>query len=161
MKLTNKQLKKIIKEEIHTVLKEVYYRPPEFDVSDPKQYPEYEDKLGELYKNNPNQARELAGALDEPIDVSSPEWGEFPDTHRIGQDPMSIPRVEDIRNSIMEYIQFLHDGDISPNSFENFTNEDSLKSFGYAYGKEKEDLVRKGIRNIEIRDFFKIKGKLK
>ena len=154
MKLTNKQLKQIIKEELQTVLKEVYYRPPEFDTNTPKQHPEYEEKLGELYKSDPNQARELAGALDEPIDVSSPEWGEFSDTHRTRQDPMSIPGMQELKNASMEYMQFLQGNNTPPNSYEDFTNENSLRSFGYEYGKEKEDLVRSGIRNAMVKDIF-------
>tara|TARA_B100000214_G_scaffold147678_1_gene105619 strand:- start:463 stop:948 length:486 start_codon:yes stop_codon:yes gene_type:complete len=158
MKLTNKQLKQIIKEELQSVLKEVYYRPPEFNVSASKQYPEYEDKLGELYKNDPNQARELSGALDEPIDVNSPEWGEFSDTHRIKQDLMSISGMEELKNASMEYMQFIQEFDFPLSSHKDFTNEKYLKAFGHTYGKEKEGLVRSAIRNAMIKDFFNIRG---
>ena len=75
MKLTNKQLKQIIKEELNKVL-EAYMphhsiRPPEFDSRSRKNYPEYEEKLTNLYMSDDgrDQARELAGALEEPIDI--------------------------------------------------------------------------------------------
>ena len=75
MKITNKQLKQIIKEEMDKVLEA--YRPhqhirsPEFDSRSKKNYPEYEDKLTNMYMDpeGRSQAKELAGALDEPIDI--------------------------------------------------------------------------------------------
>ena len=158
MKLTNKQLKQIIKEELETVLNEIYYRPPEFDVNAPKQYPEYEDKLGELYQSDPNQAKELAGALDEPIDVSSPEWGEFPDTHRIRQDLMSTPGMQELKNASMEYMQFVQQFDLPLSSHKDFTNEKYLKAFGHTYGKEKERLVRSAIKNVMMKDYINTRG---
>ena len=75
MKLTNKQLKQIIKEELNKVLEAYmphhYVRPPEFDSRSGKNYPEYEEKLRNLYMSDGgrDQARELAGALEEPIDI--------------------------------------------------------------------------------------------
>ncbi len=69
MKLTNKQLKQIIKEELNKVLEA--YRPAEFDSRSEKNYPEYEDKLRNMYMDpeGREQAKDLAGALDEPIDI--------------------------------------------------------------------------------------------
>ena len=75
MKLTNKQLKQIIKEELNKVLEAYiphhHIRPPEFDSRSGQNYPEHEDKLRDLYMDpqGRNQARDLAGALDEPIDI--------------------------------------------------------------------------------------------
>ena len=75
MKLTNKQLRQIIKEELNKVLESYTphhsIRPPEFDSRSRKNYPEYEEKLTNLYMSDDgrDQARELAGALDEPIDI--------------------------------------------------------------------------------------------
>ena len=75
MKLTNKQLKQIIKEELNKVLEAYiphhHIRPPEFDSRSGKNYPEYEEKLRNLYMSDDgrDQARELAGALEEPIDI--------------------------------------------------------------------------------------------
>ena len=155
MKLTKKKLEQLILQEME------YYRPPEFDVSAPKQYPEYEDKLGELYKSDPNQARELAGALDEPIDVSSPEWGEFPYTHRTRQDLMSIPGMQELKNASMEYMQFIHEFDVPIVRNEDLTNEKYLKAFGHTYGKEKERLVRSAIKNAMVKDYFNIRGQYK
>ena len=39
------------------------------DEDKPINYPQYRDKLTALSKNDPRQARELAGSLDEPLDV--------------------------------------------------------------------------------------------
>ena len=140
-----------------------YYRPPEFDINAPKQYPEYEDKLGELYKSDPNQARELAGALDEPIDIPSPEGVSNPYFHtaRTRQDLMSIPGMEELKNATMEYMQFIQEFDVPLSSHEDFTNEKYLKGFGYTYGKEKERLVRSAINNAMIKDFFNTRGQYK
>ena len=75
MKLTNKQLKRIIKEELNKVLEAYmphhHVRPPEFDSRSEKNYPEYEEKLRDMYMSDDgrDQARELAGALEEPIDI--------------------------------------------------------------------------------------------
>jgi hypothetical protein len=75
MKLTNKQLKQIIKEELSKVLEAYipphHIRPPEFDSRSGQNYPEYEEKLRNLYMSDDgrDQARELAGALEEPIDI--------------------------------------------------------------------------------------------
>ena len=75
MKLTNKQLKQIVKEELNKVLEAYmphhHVRPPEFDSRSEKNYPEYEEKLKNLYMSDGgrDQARELAGALEEPIDI--------------------------------------------------------------------------------------------
>tara|TARA_E500000305_G_C3909596_1_gene182731 strand:- start:176 stop:616 length:441 start_codon:yes stop_codon:yes gene_type:complete len=65
MKLTKNKLEQLILQEME------YYRPPEFDSRSRKNYPEYEEKLKNLYMSDDgrDQARELAGALEEPIDI--------------------------------------------------------------------------------------------
>tara|TARA_Y100000593_G_C4219676_1_gene291127 strand:- start:108 stop:614 length:507 start_codon:yes stop_codon:yes gene_type:complete len=69
MKLTNKQLKQIIKEELDKVLEAYrphhHIRPPEFDSRTEKNYPEHEEKLRSLYMSGGGreQARELAQGL--------------------------------------------------------------------------------------------------
>tara|TARA_A100001391_G_scaffold72720_1_gene46623 strand:- start:42 stop:554 length:513 start_codon:yes stop_codon:yes gene_type:complete len=69
MKITNEQLKQIIKEELDKVF-EAYrphhsIRPPEFDSRTEKNYPEHQDKLRNLYMSDEGreQARELAQGL--------------------------------------------------------------------------------------------------
>ena len=61
MKLTNKQLKQIIKEEMDKVLEA--YRPPEFDSRSKKNYPEYEDKLRDMYMD-PEGRSQAKGSHD-------------------------------------------------------------------------------------------------
>ena len=66
MKLTKQKLQQLILQEMQ------YYRPPEFDSRAEKNYPDYAQKLSNLYKQDPEQAKSLAGSLDEPIDVEVP-----------------------------------------------------------------------------------------
>ena len=60
MKLTKKKLEQLITEE---------YVRRVADENKPTNYPEYADKLTALAKTDPAQARELADALDEPLDI--------------------------------------------------------------------------------------------
>ena len=70
MKLTKHKLEQLILQEMQ------YYRPPEFDPRAEKNYPDYTDKLSNLYKQDPSQAASLGDSLDEPIDVETPESDE-------------------------------------------------------------------------------------
>ena len=70
MKLTKKKLEHLILQEMKN------YRPPEFDPRAEKNYPDYANKLSDMYKSDPAQAASLAGSLDEPIDVETPESDE-------------------------------------------------------------------------------------
>jgi hypothetical protein len=70
MKLTKQKLEQLILQEMR------YYRPPEFDPRAEKNYPDYAQKLSNLYKQEPEQAKSLASSLDEPIDVEVPETDE-------------------------------------------------------------------------------------
>ena len=67
MKLTKQKLEQLILQEMR------YFRPPEFDPRAEKNYPEYSDKLSNLYKQDPRQAASLGDSLDEPIDVEVPQ----------------------------------------------------------------------------------------
>ena len=60
MKLTKQKLEQLITEE---------YVRRVADEGKPTNYPEYADKLTALAKTDPAQARELADALDEPLDI--------------------------------------------------------------------------------------------
>ena len=60
MKLTKQKLEELIMEE---------YVRRVADEGKPTNYPEYADKLTALAKTDPAQARELADALDEPLDI--------------------------------------------------------------------------------------------
>jgi len=65
MKLTKQKLEQLILETYKS-----YVRSPSDD-GKPTNYPEYADKLTNLAKSDPLQARELADSLDEPIDVET------------------------------------------------------------------------------------------
>ena len=67
MKLTKKKLEQLILQEMR------HFRPPQFDPRAEKNYPDYAQKLSNLYKQDPEQAKSLADALDEPIDVEVPQ----------------------------------------------------------------------------------------
>ena len=96
MKLTNKQLKQIIKEELSKVL-EAYrphhsIRPPEFDSRSEKEYPQHSKTLSDMYMSDDgrSQARELAQGLRYD--------DELPDDEQVVE-PIDIPvdasRTED------------------------------------------------------------------
>ena len=75
MKLTKQKLEQLILQEMR------HFRPPEFDPRAEKNYPEYSDKLSNLYKQDPKQAASIADSLDEPIDVETPESDEPDEQH--------------------------------------------------------------------------------
>ena len=116
MKLTKQKLEQLILQEMR------YFRPPEFDPRDEKNYPEYASKLSDRYKDSPAQAASLADSLDEPIDVEVPETDEEPEEFI----PSGIRQFE--QNS---YVTF--DG-ITFGFVEFFYNTDS-KEFIVAYYK--------------------------
>ena len=60
MKLTKQKLKQLIMEE---------YVRKIGDENKPTNYPEFSDKLTTLNKDDYLQARELAGSLDEPLNI--------------------------------------------------------------------------------------------
>ena len=59
---------KLTKQKLEQLIIEAYTRRVA-DEGKPTNYPEYADKLTALAKTDPAQARELADALDEPLDV--------------------------------------------------------------------------------------------
>ena len=67
MKLTKNKLEQLILQEMR------HFRPPQFDPRAEKNYPDYAQKLSNLYKQDPEQAKSLADALDEPLDVEVPQ----------------------------------------------------------------------------------------
>ena len=75
MKLTKNKLEQLILEEMR------HFRPPEFDSRAEKNYPDYAQKLSNLYKQDPEQAKSLADSLDEPIDLETPEPDEPDEQH--------------------------------------------------------------------------------
>ena len=70
MKLTNKQLRQIIKEELEKLFEEEKsYVRSVADESKPVKNPKHAAKLSRLAKDDYNLARELADTLDEPLDT--------------------------------------------------------------------------------------------
>ena len=61
-----------------------HFRPAEFDPRAGKEYPEYADKLSDMYKSDPKQATSLAGSIDDPIDVETPDTDKPDEQHLSG-----------------------------------------------------------------------------
>ena len=129
MKITNEQLKQIIKEELSKVL-EAYrphhsIRPPEFDSRSEKNYPEYEDKLRNLYMDpeGREQAKELAGALDEPIDI--------PVNASRTEDDLTIPIFDKSKDQNLKHR--ITDSGIQMNLFWNSRQQQYVVSYEIPY----------------------------
>ena len=85
MKLTKQKLEQLIIEE---------YTRRVADEGKPTNYPEYADKLTALAKTDPAQARELADALDKPLDVEF-DPDNIETMHRI-QSPSGVEKDHDL-----------------------------------------------------------------
>ena len=79
MKLTKQKLEQLIMEEFKTMSQKIFDKRKQYpeggtiralgDKNQPINRPEYHDKLTRLAKDDYPQARELADALDEPLDI--------------------------------------------------------------------------------------------
>jgi len=161
MKLTKQKLEQLILQEMQS------YRPVEFDPRAEKNYPEYADKLSALYKNPSTraQALSLADSLGEPIDL------EYDSTEKLKRFPMpseefthgsesglrlypgggsSQSVVYKMHDTARKFLDFL-DQNVGFHASDHgaFYNEEYIKLFGEAYGKESEDLLRAFIENTE------------
>jgi len=79
---------KLTKQKLEQLIIEAYTRRVS-DEGKPTNYPEYADKLTSLAKDDYPQARELADALDEPLDIEfnpdqTQQIGEFRNINRDG-----------------------------------------------------------------------------
>ena len=146
MKITNAQLKRIIKEELSKVLQESYtgeyFRPAEFDSRAQKAYPEYEKKLTDRYKQDPSQAMSLASALDEPLDV---EVGENEDSRFGGP---FLGKIDPTRSTTSyepiyrHFRTWVYDNYRGRTGDQSFSDENILNHYEQTHGKEKADIAR-------------------
>ena len=84
---------KLTKQKLEQLIIEAYTRRVA-DEGKPTNYPEYADKLTALAKTDPAQARELADALDEPLDVEF-DPANIEIMHRI-QSPSGVEKDHDL-----------------------------------------------------------------
>tara|TARA_A100001391_G_scaffold179913_1_gene145101 strand:+ start:946 stop:1452 length:507 start_codon:yes stop_codon:yes gene_type:complete len=94
MKLTKQKLEQLIAEE---------YVRRVADDGKPTNYPEYADKLTALAKSDPLQARELADALGEPLDIEFDKISSH----------VPIPRSDSEKNDFDLHIDFLMEDHVS------------------------------------------------
>jgi len=123
MKLTKKKLEQLIMEE--------YARAVGHETRSTN-YPEYSDKLSKLAKQNYPQARELADALDEPIDIEYDPNQE----HKIMQ-PHKRNIDEFFNDDHMLQFDFLMDGGAS--SFEEEPDRQEVYEFAERKGLDFQD----------------------
>tara|TARA_B100001094_G_scaffold135927_1_gene131604 strand:- start:120 stop:665 length:546 start_codon:yes stop_codon:yes gene_type:complete len=160
MKLTKHKLEQLILQEMR------HFRPPEFDPRAEKNYPDYTDKLSNLYKQDPSQAASLGDSLDEPIDVPIPDTDQEPEKLPFPTDELTHGRLSGLRlhpgggssqsviykmhNTGREFLNFLDQTVGIYDIHGSFYNEEYIKSFGLSYGKEKEQLLRAYIEHTEL-----------
>jgi len=167
MKLTKQKLEQLIMETYKS-----YVRRPG-DEGKPTNYPEYADKLSALYKNPSTraQALSLADSLGEPIDL------EYDSTEKLKRFPMpseefthgsesglrlypgggsSQSVIYKMHDTARKFLDFLDQNvgshasmKFHANDRAAFYNEEWIKLFGKAYGKESEDLLRAFIKNTK------------
>ena len=166
MKLTNEQLKQIIKEELNKVMKEMTRGEYEFQQSrermaDPfhhriyggddqgNEYPQHADKLAAVYRTGPEgeiQAKELADALDVPIDL--PMKGISADEDGSAYIDRSPPYK--LKEVVGKYIKMFKEAgiEVTRNDFEN---EQNIKAYGRRHGKKEERILRKAMNDQQIK----------
>jgi len=134
MKLTKKKLEQLIMEE--------YARAVGHETRSTN-YPEYSDKLSKLAKQNYPQARELADALDEPIDIEYDPNQE----HKIMQ-PHKRNIDEFFNDDHMLHFDFLMDGGAS--SFEEEPDRQEVYEFAERKGLDFQDTHDRIMNNWKI-----------
>jgi len=140
MKLTKKKLEQLIMEE--------YARAVGHETRSTN-YPEYSDKLSKLAKQNYPQARELADALDEPIDIEYDPNQE----HKIMQ-PHKRNIDEFFNDDHMLHFDFLMDGGAS--SFEEEPDGQEVYEFAERKGldfQETYDRIMSNYKKLMMRMF--------
>ena len=173
MKITNQQLKQIIKEELNKVLKEMTFDPNdhvdrdsiEFEkmknrfkghhyrshgsLDQPVEYPEYSEKLATIYSSGEegrNQAKELADSLGEPIDIPIEDMGmDSPTFKHIERPPMYK-----VREVIDKYFAMFDKAGVEPTQ-ENFESDQNIRAFGIFHGKKLEKVLRTAIKDRQIK----------
>ena len=173
MKITNQQLKQIIKEELNKVLKEMTFDPNDHEGRDsiefakmknrfkgghhrshgsldqPVEYPEYAEKLATIYTSGEegrNQAIDLADTLGEPIDVPLEDMGMDSATFK----NIKRPPMYKQREVIDKYFAMFDKAGVEPTQ-ENFESDQNIRAFGIFHGKKLERVLRTAIKDRQIK----------
>ena len=138
MKLTKKKLEQLIMEE--------YVRRIS-DEGKPTNYPEYAEKLTALAKTDPAQARELADALDEPLDI---EFSGNTNLRFGHPDMVGVFSPEEMKHaSWFDYVMTGYadnfEDPIDPNQFEKYVRDNGIKKDEVEKVRKKLDSQRRKI----------------
>ena len=161
MKLTKQKLEQLITEE---------YVRRVADEGKPTNYPEYADKLTALAKTDPAQARELADALDEPLDI---EFSGNTNLRFGHPDMVGVFTPEEMKHaSWFDYVMTGYadnfEDPIDPNQFEKYVRDNGIKKDEVEKVHKKLDSQRRKIiqrtyinqkrtehdRNKELEDLY-------
>ena len=127
MKLTKQKLEQLIMEE---------YVRRIGDERKPTNYPEYADKLTTLAKNDYPQARELADALDEPLDIefdpSNMQTMKITDAQK-GYHDVDGPYMTHVR-----YVMWANSNGYPELTFTSKVNPKAVRAFANAEGMDYE-----------------------
>lgn len=174
MKLTKQKLEQLIIEEYKSMSQRIFDKRrqqaqgPGFarafgDEDQPTNYPEYADKLSSLAKDDYPQARELAGALDEPLDVefgtSDPETIMMPGVPK-GYHDVDGPYFTHARYVMWAnsngYPELKFDSEIVPEAVRAFANaegmdyEKTLSAVKLNLSNVKKEQMRKGLNKFDL-----------
>jgi hypothetical protein len=149
MKLTKKKLEQLIMEEYKSMSRQIFDKRREFpegalvrafgDEDQPINRPELHDKLTTLAGSDFNQARELADALDEPLDIKlDPSNMEIMQPHK-----RNIDQIFD--DNHMLHFDFILDGGAS--SFEEEPDIGEVTEFAERKGLDPEETYEKIMSN--------------
>jgi len=137
MKLTKQKLEQLIMEE---------YVRRIGDEGRPTNYPEYADKLTALAKSDPLQARELADALDEPLDIEY-------DPSNMKKMPFKRPGGAGVHGAMYnDKDHFLHFDFILDGGASSFSEEPDMQEvyeFAQRKGLDPEETFNSIMRNYE------------
>ena len=154
MKLTKQKLEQLITEEYKSMSRRVFDKRRQAqqgpgiartvgNFDQPRNYPEYADKLTSLAKDDYAQAQELATALGEPLDIeidtSDPETFKIPDNIPKGYHDADGPYFTHIRYVMWAnsngYPELTFTSEIVPKAVRAFANR-----FGMDYEKTLSDI---------------------
>ena len=149
MKLTKQKLEQLIMEEYKSMNRQIFDKRREFpegalvrafgDEDQPINRPELHDKLTTLAGSDFNQARELADALDEPLDIKlDPSNVEIMQPHKRNVD-------EIFDDNHMLHFDFILDGGAS--AFEEEPGRQEVTEFAERKGLDPQEAYDKIISN--------------
>jgi len=140
MKLTKQKLEQLILETYKSYVRTIS------DEGRPTNYPEYADKLTALAKSDPLQARELADALDEPLDIEY-------DPSNMKKMPFKRPGGAGVHGAMYnDKDHFLHFDFILDGGASSFSEEPDMQEvyeFAQRKGLDPEETFNSIMRNYE------------